>query len=170
MSFFRPILGFFRLRPRPPAVSPPIPSDSTDFPAELLRLHNEARAAHRPPLAPLAFHLILTRCAALQAADCASVDRLSHTGRDGSDPFSRMAREGWKGQCSENAAAGWPDIPPSFPGTAYGPGEVMESWLASPGHARNVFGNWSHFGAAMKTARNGSRYVVATYGKMGPGT
>lgn len=51
-----------------------------------------------------------------------------HTGKDGSSPFVRMARAGYRGfPAGENIAAGQSSA-----------AAVMKSWMKSPGHRANI--------------------------------
>ncbi len=62
------------------------------------------------------------------AVDLATYNYFSHTGRDGSQPWDRMTREGyiWRA-AGENIAAGYATTR-----------AVVNGWLASPGHCRNI--------------------------------
>ena len=62
------------------------------------------------------------------AVDLATYNYFSHTGRDGSQPWDRMTREGyiWRA-AGENIAAGYTTTR-----------AVVNGWLASPGHCRNI--------------------------------
>lgn len=62
------------------------------------------------------------------AVDLATYNRFSHTGRDGSQPWDRMTREGYIWQAAgENIAAGYPTTR-----------AVVDGWLRSPGHCKNI--------------------------------
>jgi uncharacterized protein YkwD len=103
--------------------------------ARVLELANEARSRARrcgwrqfPAAAPLALESRLTEAARTQARDMAKHNTLDHTGSDGSTPDQRVSRAGYKWRAAgENIASG--------PTT---PEEVMEGWLASPGHCENI--------------------------------
>lgn len=62
------------------------------------------------------------------AVDLATYNYFNHTGRDGSQPWDRMTREGyiWRA-AGENIAAGYSTTR-----------AVVNGWLASPGHCRNI--------------------------------
>ncbi|RYC69460.1 CAP domain-containing protein [Spirosoma sordidisoli] len=62
------------------------------------------------------------------ALDMATYNYFSHTGRDGSQPWDRMTREGyiWRA-AGENIAAGYSTTR-----------AVVDGWLKSPGHCRNI--------------------------------
>jgi uncharacterized protein YkwD len=103
--------------------------------ARVLELANEARSRPRrcgsrqfPAVPPLTLESHLTSAAREHARDMARHDMLEHTGSDGSQPDQRVTRAGYKWRATgENIASG--------PTT---PEEVMEGWLASPGHCENL--------------------------------
>ena len=103
--------------------------------ARILELANEARSRPRrcgvqqfPAVPPLSLESHLTSAARTQARDMAKHNMLDHTGSDGSAPDQRVTRAGYKWRATgENIASG--------PTT---PDEVMEGWLASPGHCENL--------------------------------
>jgi uncharacterized protein YkwD len=103
--------------------------------AQVLRLVNEARSRSRrcggerfAPAAPLAPSRALDDAALRHARDMARHDYFDHTGRDGSQPKQRLARTGYRSRLTgENIAFG--------PESAE---EVVEGWLASPGHCANI--------------------------------
>ncbi|MEJ1962428.1 MAG: CAP domain-containing protein [Gammaproteobacteria bacterium] len=101
----------------------------------ILQLANEARSHARrcgnesfPAVQPLSPDKRLTEAAREQARDMAKHNRLDHTGSDGSTPATRVTRAGYSWRVvGENIASG----PTS-------PEEVMQGWLASPGHCENL--------------------------------
>ena len=101
----------------------------------ILQLANEARSRARrcgsrqfPAVPSLALNTRLTSAAREQARDMAKHSMLEHTGTDGSTPDVRVTRTGYAWRVvGENIASG--------PTT---PEEVMEGWLASPGHCENL--------------------------------
>lgn len=103
--------------------------------ARILQLANDARSRPRrcgsksfPAVPPLALESHLTSAAREHARDMARHDMLEHTGSDGSRPDQRVTRSGYKWRATgENIASG--------PTT---PEEVMQGWLASPGHCENI--------------------------------
>jgi uncharacterized protein YkwD len=103
--------------------------------ARVLELANEARSRSRrcgsrefPPVPPLRLESHLTSAAREHAQDMARHNMLEHTGSDGSRPDERVTRAGYKWRATgENIASG--------PTT---PEEVMQGWLASPGHCENI--------------------------------
>jgi uncharacterized protein YkwD len=92
----------------------------------ILREVNAARAGMGLP--PLRLDQRLSRAAALHARDMLDTGRMSHQGRDGSDPGQRLGRAGYRWSTyRENVAAGQMD-----------PREVMYAWMTSPGHRANI--------------------------------
>lgn len=91
-----------------------------------LDLVNAERARHGLPA--LSADTLLTRAAAIHAADMARGPFVSYTGSDGSDPSQRLDRVGylwiWVG---ENIAAGQETAE-----------EVVPGWLRSPNHLANI--------------------------------
>jgi uncharacterized protein YkwD len=139
------------VRPVPPA--PPPLGPLTDVETRLLTAHNAARSS--AGLAPLAIDARLTVSAAAQAADCARLGRLSHTGADGSNPWQRMTRAGYPWvAASENAAAGQRT-----------PDEAVGDWLRDPPHRANVLGDYRHVGGAVARGADGKLYWVCDYGR-----
>ncbi len=101
----------------------------------ILQLANQARSRARrcgskpfPAVQPLTLEKRLTNAAREHARDMAKHNMLEHTGTDGSTPAVRVTRAGYAWRVvGENIASG--------PTT---PEEVMEGWLASPGHCENL--------------------------------
>jgi uncharacterized protein YkwD len=92
--------------------------------AEVLGLVNQARTANG--CAALAWDDTLAQVARLHSADMAARDFMDHTNPDGLTPFDRAAAAGTTAS-AENIAAGQQTA-----------AEVMESWMASPGHHDNI--------------------------------
>jgi uncharacterized protein YkwD len=129
--------------------SVPADGDAPRVALEVLARVNRARSIARscgsqsfgvaPPLRASA---LLARAAQTQARDMAQNDFLAHEGSDGSRPSQRAARVGyaWKA-IGENVAGG--------PETA---AEVVDGWLASPGHCRNIMDrNFTEMGVGFAT-------------------
>ena len=125
-------------------------SDAGAVAQRVLKLVNEARkqqrrcgrqrmsATHALTLSPL-----LTKAAAVQAADMAANNYMGHRGSDGSEVGVRTTRAGylWR-TVGENVAAGQPDA-----------ATVVKSWLNSPGHCVNIMGpQFSEMGVAFVAA------------------
>ncbi|MFF2196746.1 CAP domain-containing protein [Streptomyces sp. NPDC058157] len=120
--------------PAEPAAAPSAPQASgaqasgapADVQAAVVALVNQERAAAGCPA--LTVNPMLTQAAQDHSADMAAHATMSHTGSDGSDPGARITRAGYPWQAyGENVAYGY--------GT---PEQVMEGWMNSPGHRRNI--------------------------------
>jgi hypothetical protein len=72
--------------------------------------------------------------------DLAKWDRISHYGSDGSNPWDRVKRTGFKARlAAENVGTGQVDF-----------NEVMRGWRESPGHNKNLLlGDATHMGIAL---------------------
>ncbi|MEZ0542090.1 CAP domain-containing protein [Fibrella arboris] len=80
------------------------------------------------PAPALALNTKLNTASDKFALDLATYNYFSHTGRDGSQPWDRMTREGYSWRTAgENIAAGYT--------TAR---TVVDGWLKSPGHCANI--------------------------------
>src|SRR5262249_9105442 len=136
----------------PRAPVPPVSSEATL--AGLVEAHNHARA--KVGLPALEADERLTRAAQEHARFMAGRRRMSHRGRGGSSPFQRIEAEGSPSRrAAENIAAG------RFAGDA-----LMQTWMHSPGHRRNILGAFSQIGAAYATAEDGTTYWCVTFGDL----
>ncbi|KNE58917.1 hypothetical protein AMAG_04453 [Allomyces macrogynus ATCC 38327] len=98
----------------------------TTIAAPLLALVNAYRASVGSP--PVCIVAPLTAAAEAHSRDMAANQYFSHNNQNGTSPFNRMLAAGY----SFNAAA---------ENIAYGyvsPAAVMQGWIASPGHERNL--------------------------------
>ncbi len=79
-------------------------------------------------LKPLRFNAKLTEAAKEHCRDLAKWDRISHYGSDGSNPWDRVKRTGYKARlAAENVGTGQINFD-----------EVMKGWKDSPGHNKNL--------------------------------
>jgi uncharacterized protein YkwD len=79
-------------------------------------------------LKPLRLNAELTEAAKAHSRDLAKWDRISHYGSDGSNPWDRVKRTGYKARlAAENVGTGQVDF-----------SEVFRGWQASPGHNKNL--------------------------------
>jgi uncharacterized protein YkwD len=117
--------------PTTPVVSGPAPAHHV----AMLAAVNEARATPTtcgteslPAALPLALDARLSTAAQLHTEEMRRLGRISHTGADGSSVAERVSRHAydWR-SVGENVASGFPS-----------PEVVVQAWLASPGHCRNV--------------------------------
>ena len=87
---------------------------------------NQYRIDHK--LKPLKLNAELTAAAKLHSRDLAKWDRISHYGSDGSTPWDRVKRSGYKPRVTaENVGTGQISFE-----------EVMRGWKDSPGHNKNL--------------------------------
>ncbi len=91
----------------------------------------------RMGLRPLRIHPMLVQAARLHSVDMRDNGYFSHTGRDGSDPGQRSARQGYTGSAAgENIHSG----------SGCGQG-AFEGWRHSSGHHRNMLeSSWTAIG------------------------
>jgi uncharacterized protein YkwD len=91
-------------------------------------------------LKPLKLDAELTEAAKAHSRDLAKWDRISHYGSDGSNPWDRVKRAGFKARlAAENVGTGQVDF-----------NEVMRGWKESPGHNKNLLlGDATHMGIAL---------------------
>ena len=103
--------------------------------AEILQLINQARKQGRncgdtffPSVAPLTWNSQLYQAALGHSEDMANNDYFNHTGLDGRSAGQRITDAGYTwNSWSENIAAGY-----------FSAQSVMDGWLSSPGHCRNI--------------------------------
>lgn len=119
---------------------------SVPFDSEVLRLTNQARAQGwncdtkrpgGPALPPLKGNTTLDVAAEAQSAGMALYGYFDHTSTlDGSSPMRRVQAAGMTpSSVAENIAAGQQT-----------PKEVVDAWLRSPGHCRNIMGDFTLVG------------------------
>jgi len=111
----------------------------TSLNAEMARdIINAYRKKHG--LKPLKLNPELTEAAKEHSRDLAKWDRISHYGSDGSNPWDRVKRTGYKARLTaENVGTGQVDF-----------SEVMKGWEASPGHNKNLLtADAQHMGIAL---------------------
>ena len=120
------------------------------------RLLAQARAEQRrcgfqifAAAGPLRWNDALARAARAHSTDMAATGTLSHTGSRGQDLGQRLRSAGYRPQAwGENVAHGQPDAE-----------AVMDAWLDSPGHCRNILDPaYREFGAAAARGEDGRRY------------
>jgi hypothetical protein len=105
----------------------PVRAQNPNDVQRILFLTNQKRSANGG-LRPLALQAQLQQSAQAYAALLDSGIPFSHTGPDGSTPFSRMQQAGYQGPTmGENIARGFPT-----------PDAVMNAWFNSPGHLANI--------------------------------
>jgi len=101
----------------------------------MLELVNKVRAEgcdcggqNMPPVPSLSYNTLLEEAAQKHSEDSVKNGIFGHTGSDGSDLGTRITRVGYKFRAAgENVAGGQKTVE-----------EVMNSWLKSPGHCKNI--------------------------------
>jgi uncharacterized protein YkwD len=141
-----------------PAPSPaprraiPQPAEPSHLVEQVVQAHNARRV--KAGLSTLTLNPILEASALEHARDMAERRKMSHKGGDGSSPFDRMKRRGYVFvAAAENVAYGFDDVD-----------TVMSGWMKSPGHKRNILGNFSEIGVGRAIARDGASYWCVTFG------
>jgi len=129
---------------------------SVPFELEVLRLTNDARARGwdcalkrfgGPARPPLARNAQLDVAARAQSSGMALHDYFDHTSPlDGSGA----------GQRARAAGYAWLTVAENIAGGQQTPEDVVRGWLNSPGHCRNIMGNFQEVGVSYVT-RSGSR-------------
>jgi uncharacterized protein YkwD len=91
-------------------------------------------------LKPLKLDAELTAAAKSHSRDLAKWDRISHYGSDGSNPWDRVKRTGYRARlAAENVGTGQIDFK-----------EVLRGWEESPGHNKNLLlPDATHMGIAL---------------------
>jgi uncharacterized protein YkwD len=127
---------------------------------EALDAINAARAVARNcastfyPAAPaLKWNDQLANAALAHSKDMATRNFFSHTNPNGESPFDRTEKAGYGRFTGENIAAGYGTLK-----------EVMEGWLASPGHCANIMRqNYQDVGLACVVPASGSAAAYNIY-------
>jgi uncharacterized protein YkwD len=139
------------------AAEPP-PSHGTDpaaedpVIAELVEAHNKERAKEGLP--PLKSDPKLRQAALVHARDMAEHGKMAHEGSDGSTPAQRAERQGYRYvNTGENVAYGQETVD-----------SVMRTWMNSPGHRKNILGDFSEIGAARVLDEEERPYWSVSFG------
>lgn len=141
---------------RPASAAPESMVEPADAARDVLNAHNAIRANHRR--SPFRLNPELCRAAQLQAQDMARRGRMSHRGSDGSTPFERMQRAGYRYNAgAENVAFGIDQV-----------AAVMGGWMRSPGHRRNILGPYGEIGVGRAIATDGASFWCVTFGSTVP--
>ncbi|MFG3435660.1 CAP domain-containing protein [Nonomuraea sp. NPDC047897] len=93
--------------------------------SRVVSLTNAARA--RKGCRPLRVDAGLTRSARAHSLEMARSGRFAHDSPDGSSPWERMERAGYRAGAAENIGRGYTS-----------PEEAVDGWLASPAHRQNI--------------------------------
>lgn len=126
-----------------------------DLAYEVARVLNRYRRSHG--LRPLQLELGLMRSAVWKAQHMAHFFYFGHS--DPAPPVTRgvpqrLAACGFGSSGSENIAYGHET-----------PGEVMQAWLRSPGHRRNIVSStWRYLGVGVAVSRRGGTFWAQNFG------
>ena len=133
-------------------LDPPQSSNTGDVKA-IIGLINTARAAAK--LAPVSWHDQVAAAAMAHSIDQAAMNRMSHTGSDGSNAGDRLTRAGfvWRAW-GENVAAGFTSVQ-----------SVFDGWMASPGHKAQILGDYAYIGLAASASSTGTVYWTLDFAK-----
>lgn len=146
-------------RPIPPPPVVPVQPKVND---DMLGALNAYRSAARVPTVKR--DVRLDRTAQSQAAYCASIMKLTHTGPNKSNPWSRMRAAGvpYPGlDAQENGAAWQRDGSQAVGDWAHENPDI--------GHRRNVYdGRWTHAGYGFATDKRGRRYYFMDFAREVP--
>jgi uncharacterized protein YkwD len=150
----RPMAGTLR-PPSSPRVAAPIRDESPTTPdpvAEgLLEHHNRIRLERDLPA--LEIDPRLTEAAREQVSGMIALGKIRHKGADGSTPADRVRRQGVAFiNVGENVAAGQETT-----------AEVMDGWMDSPGHRKNILGDFERMGASRDEDDAGRPYWCVVF-------
>lgn len=132
------------------------------FAAEVLRLVNEARGVARKcgnskfkATGPLRWDSTLAKVATAHSKDMADHSFFSHDSRNGTSPFQRIKKAGYRyDSAGENIAAGFRS-----------PASVVKAWLKSPGHCKNVMNRgYVELGVGFATGGTYGTYWTQDFG------
>jgi uncharacterized protein YkwD len=108
------------------ALAPPARAADPGLQQAVLAEVNAFRASQGRP--PLRLDARLSRAATAHSQDMLASGRMTHAGRDGSDPGARITRAGYRWRSyRENVGAGYMDAR-----------EVVIGWVRSPDHRANM--------------------------------
>jgi uncharacterized protein YkwD len=148
--FYKPIHRNF-IAPKPIQQTQPIQIEPQPTPQPqpptiselLIKAHNDIRHSHGKPALQEDPQLMQI------AQNWANHMAQTHTMRHQSMNFGK----GWMSM-GENIAEGQRSVE-----------EVMKCWMHSPGHKRNILGNYTKIGVAVATSKNGTKFWCVDFGK-----
>lgn len=134
-----------RFSPPPPPPTTVVTSHQRSLDA-MLDAINVARVA--AGVAPVQRHPLVELAAQGHADEMAARRQMTHSGSDGSDAGDRLLAVGfaWSGW-AENVGAGFVD-----------PAVLVQSWMASSAHRRNMLGDYAFIGVGVATSSDGVQY------------
>ncbi|MFK7935855.1 MAG: CAP domain-containing protein [Saprospiraceae bacterium] len=127
---------------------PDEPEVTSGFKSDMLAQVNELRrsgcrcgAVDYPPVEPLSWNRLLEEAALRHSTDMQVNDIFDHQGSDGSNFGDRVTDTGYRWRAvAENIAGGYSTVD-----------EVVDGWLKSEGHCKNLMGaEFTEMGAARK--------------------
>ena len=142
----------------PRARADAIPTATVDDPpaprvAATVEAHNARRADAKLP--PLVAEPKLTAAATDHAKEMAKLGKMTHDGADGSTASQRVERAGYVFRTTgENVAYGQKTVE-----------EVMDAWMNSPGHKKNILGDFTQIGVGVAPAADGTLYWCVDFGR-----
>jgi len=117
----------------------------------LLNSHNALREVMNLKL--LSIDLELTKAAINHSIWMAQSNKMDHTEDDRSGPWERIQRTNYRGsRIGENIAMGYPSVT-----------DVMRGWRNSPGHYKNIIGQYADVGFGV-VARGNTFFWTAVFG------
>lgn len=128
-------------------------SNSDTFDQQILNLVNQERA--KVGADPLRINAQLDQAADLHTQDQANMDKMSHTGSDGSSMGTRIQDAGYQySTAGENVAAGYLDAE-----------AVVAGWMGSEGHRANILNaSFEELGVGYGTSDDGTSYWTQNFG------
>ena len=142
------LLGMSSVVPLPAADA----AEPPPYLQQLLVAHNKERKAEGLP--PLTIDPRLTKAAEAHAVDMSGHSVMSHDGSDGSHPADRIAKQKYRYVLvGENVAQGQENVK-----------EVMKAWMNSPGHRKNILGEFKQMGASVYKDEKGSPFWCVDFG------
>lgn len=131
---------------------PDLKVDPTLLIEQVVEAHNRTRVEEDLP--PLRVSNRLREAAERHARDMAERGKMGHTGGDGTSPMDRIEQAGYRyRRAGENVAHG-----------RFTTQELMQGWLDSPGHRKNILGGFSEIGVARAEGGDGTSYWCVTFG------
>ena len=113
--------------------------------------HNKVRSEAKLP--PVESDPVLEAAALAQAKDMAARGVMTHEGGDGSKPSERLDRLNYDYQTmAENVARGQPTVE-----------SVMNGWMNSPPHRKNILGPFERVGIAVARDADGTPFWCADF-------
>jgi uncharacterized protein YkwD len=134
-------------------VDPPRAGPNTGDLTLVVGMVNTARAG--AGLAPVAWDARVATAAQAHSADMAAMNRMTHTGSDGSDAGDRLLRAGFDWRAwGENVATGQTSVQSAF-----------DAWMGSPGHRAQILGGFTVIGLGAAQGSNGLIYWTLDFAR-----